>query len=137
MMQLAERNVAVLLLYTGTMHVTDRHRDQLGPFADEPFMQQFEYEFIREIDHSLTSMASQQIFMRGGVRLGAARDAWRHGGGAFRSGGSRRRACGRSARCNGLAARPGALNAVLQPAAPAPACASFSPGSSCIGPLPL
>jgi hypothetical protein len=64
MMQLAERNVAVLLFYTGTMHVTDRHRDQLGPFADEPFMQQFEYEFIREIDHSLTSMASQQIFMR-------------------------------------------------------------------------
>jgi len=64
MSQLAERNVAVLQLYTGTMHVTDRQRDQLGPFADEPFMQQFEYEFIGEIDHSLTSMASQQIFMR-------------------------------------------------------------------------
>jgi pimeloyl-ACP methyl ester carboxylesterase len=64
MSQLAERNVAVLQLYTGTMHVTDRGRDQLGPFADEPFMQQFEYEFIGEIDHSLTSMASQQIFMR-------------------------------------------------------------------------
>jgi pimeloyl-ACP methyl ester carboxylesterase len=64
MSQLAERNVAVLQLYTGTMHVTDRGRDQLGPFAHEPFMQQFEYEFIGEIDHSLTSMASQQIFMR-------------------------------------------------------------------------
>lgn len=64
MSQLAERNVAVLQLYTGTMHVTDRGRDQLGPFADEPFMQQFEYEFIGEIDHSLTSMASQQIFIR-------------------------------------------------------------------------
>lgn len=64
MSQLAERNVAVLQLYTGTMHVTDRGRDQLGPFADEPFMQQFEYEFIGEIDHSLTSMASQQIFMQ-------------------------------------------------------------------------
>jgi len=63
MTQIAERNVAVLLLYTGTMHVTDRRRDQLGPFADEPFTQQFEYEFIAEIDHSLTSMASQEIFM--------------------------------------------------------------------------
>lgn len=63
MMQLAERKVAVLLLYTGTMHVRDRNRDQLGPFADEAFTQDFEYEFIGEIDHSLTSLASQQIFM--------------------------------------------------------------------------
>jgi pimeloyl-ACP methyl ester carboxylesterase len=63
MMQLAERNVAVLMMYTGTMHVTDRRRDQLGPFANEAFMEQFEYQFLAEIDHSLTSMASQQIFM--------------------------------------------------------------------------
>lgn len=63
MMQLAERNVAVLMMYTGTMHVTDRRRDQLGPFATEAFMEQFEYQFLAEIDHSLTSMASQQIFM--------------------------------------------------------------------------
>jgi pimeloyl-ACP methyl ester carboxylesterase len=63
MTQLAERNVAVLMLYTGTMHVTDRNRDQLGPFANEAFVRNFEYEFIGEIDHSLTSMASQQTFM--------------------------------------------------------------------------
>jgi alpha-beta hydrolase superfamily lysophospholipase len=63
MTQVAARNLAVLLLYTGTMHVTDRNRDQLGPFANEPFMRQFEYEFIGEIDHSLTSMAAQQTFM--------------------------------------------------------------------------
>jgi len=63
MSQIAERDVAVLLLYTGTMHVVDRHRDQLGPFADEPFARKFEYRFIGEIDHSLTSMASQQTFM--------------------------------------------------------------------------
>jgi len=63
MIQLAERNVSVLLMYTGTMHVTDRRRDQLGPFANEAFMEQFEYRFLVEIDHSLTSMASQQIFM--------------------------------------------------------------------------
>lgn len=63
MTQIAERNVAVLLLYTGTMHVTDRKRDQLGPFAKEAFTKHFEYQFIGEIDHSLTSMASQQIFI--------------------------------------------------------------------------
>ncbi len=63
MTQLAERKVAVLLLYTGTMHVTDRGRDQLGDFADEPFTRDFDYRFIREIDHSLTSLESQQIFM--------------------------------------------------------------------------
>lgn len=63
MSQVAARNLAVLLLYTGTMHVTDRNRDQLGPFAKEPFMRQFEYEFIGEIDHGLTSMAAQQTFM--------------------------------------------------------------------------
>lgn len=63
MTQLAERKVAVMLLYTGTVHVTDRNRDQLGPFANEAFVKNFEYEFIGEIDHSLTSMASQQTFM--------------------------------------------------------------------------
>ena len=63
MTQVAERNVAVLLFYTGTMHVTDRKRDQLGPFANEAFTQRFEYRFIGEIDHSLTSMESQRIFM--------------------------------------------------------------------------
>lgn len=63
MTQIAERNVAVLLFYTGTMHVVDRGRDQLGPFAREGFTQQFEYRFIGDIDHSLTSMASQQVFI--------------------------------------------------------------------------
>ncbi|RZL94311.1 MAG: hypothetical protein EOP82_05240 [Variovorax sp.] len=64
MMQLAERNVGVFFLYSGTMHVTDRDRDQLGLFAGEPFTKQFDYEFIGEIDHSLTSLASQSVFMR-------------------------------------------------------------------------
>ncbi|WP_076999363.1 alpha/beta fold hydrolase [Variovorax sp. KK3] len=63
MTQVAERNVSVLLFYTGTVHVVDRGRDQLGPFAQEDFTQRFEYRFIGDIDHSLTSMASQQTFM--------------------------------------------------------------------------
>jgi pimeloyl-ACP methyl ester carboxylesterase len=63
MMQVAERGIAVLLLYTGTVHVVDRHRDQLGPFAKEAFTRDFDYRFIAEIDHSLTSLASQQLFL--------------------------------------------------------------------------
>ena len=61
--QLADRNVAMMLLYTGTVHVKDRNLDQLGPFVNEPFARKVEYRFVREIDHSLTSQASQQIFM--------------------------------------------------------------------------
>ncbi|MEJ7688412.1 MAG: hypothetical protein WKG52_16290 [Variovorax sp.] len=45
------------------MHVTDRGRDQLGAFANEPFTRDFDYRFIREIDHSLTTLESQRIFM--------------------------------------------------------------------------
>ncbi|WP_431275217.1 alpha/beta fold hydrolase [Variovorax ureilyticus] len=63
MSQLAERKVSALLLYSGTLHVTDRGRDQLGPLAQEPFMRQFEYRFIPEIDHSLLSPESQQTFL--------------------------------------------------------------------------
>ena len=61
--QLADRNVAMMLLYTGSVHVKDRNLDQLGPFANEPFARKLEYRFVREIDHSLTSQASQQTFM--------------------------------------------------------------------------
>lgn len=64
MAQLAERRVAMLLFYTGTLHVTDRGLDHLGPFAREPFARQLEYQFFPEIDHSLTSLAAQQAFMR-------------------------------------------------------------------------
>jgi len=63
MAQVVERNVAMLLLYSGTMHVVDRNRDQLGPFANEPFVKQIEYMFDRTLDHNLTSLASQETFM--------------------------------------------------------------------------
>lgn len=63
MTQVVERNVAMLLLYSGTMHVVDRNRDQLGPFANEPFAKQIEYMFDPSLDHSLTSLASQETFM--------------------------------------------------------------------------
>ncbi|MBB3177117.1 alpha/beta hydrolase family protein [Variovorax sp. Sphag1AA] len=63
MTQVVERNVAMLLLYSGTMHVVDRHRDQLGPFANDPFVKQIEYMFDPTLDHSLTSLAAQETFM--------------------------------------------------------------------------
>ena len=63
MVQAAERRIAVLMVYSGTFHVVDRDRDQLGLFAHEPFMRGVEYRFEGGIDHSLTSIAAQQIFM--------------------------------------------------------------------------
>jgi hypothetical protein len=63
MIQAVERKVAFLFFYTGTIHVTDRRRDQLGAFAREPFARQVDYAFDPEIDHNLTSLESQQRFM--------------------------------------------------------------------------
>ncbi|SEA99154.1 alpha/beta fold hydrolase [Variovorax sp. YR216] len=63
MTQTVERNVAMLFLYSGTLTVTDRNRDQLGPFVNEPFAKQIEYVFDPLLDHSLTSLASQETFM--------------------------------------------------------------------------
>ncbi|MDB5731134.1 MAG: hypothetical protein JWQ03_1029 [Variovorax sp.] len=64
MEQVVERGVAVYLLYSGTLHVRDRNRDQLGPFRNEPFAKHIHYEFMADIDHTLTTMASQQRFLK-------------------------------------------------------------------------
>ena len=63
MTQLVGRGVALFFLYTGTTHVRDRGRDQLGRFAAEPYAQHIDYRFMGEIDHGLTSLASQRSFM--------------------------------------------------------------------------
>ena len=63
MTQLIARGVAMFFLYTGTQHVRDRNRDQLGRFASEAYARQIDYRFIGEIDHSLTSLASQRTFI--------------------------------------------------------------------------
>jgi len=64
MMQLADRKVAVHMLFSGSLHVRDRNRDQLGSFRHEPFTQNVHYEFIREIDHTLTTQIAQQLFVK-------------------------------------------------------------------------
>jgi hypothetical protein len=60
---LAERGVATMMFFTGSVQAKDRRRDLLGPFGKEPFARQLEYRFAPEIDHGLTSQASQQAFM--------------------------------------------------------------------------
>ncbi|WP_213952992.1 alpha/beta fold hydrolase [Variovorax sp. dw_954] len=62
MTELVGRGVALFFLYTGTKHVRDRGRDQLGRFASEPYAQHIDYQFIAEIDHSITTLASQHTF---------------------------------------------------------------------------
>lgn len=63
MAQLAERDVALLLLYSGSMHVRDHGRDQMGALAAEPFMQRLEYRFMPEVDHTLASVQGQALFL--------------------------------------------------------------------------
>ncbi|MEJ8820513.1 alpha/beta fold hydrolase [Variovorax humicola] len=63
MTELVGRGVALFFVYTGTVHVTDRGRDQLGRFANEAYARHVDYRFIGEIDHGLTSLASQRTFM--------------------------------------------------------------------------
>ena len=63
MSQVAVRGVSILMLYSASLHAVDRGRDQLGRFADAPFMRDVEYDFLAGIDHQLTSLASQQCFM--------------------------------------------------------------------------
>lgn len=63
MSQLAERGVAVLLLYSGSVHVVDHDRDQLGPLAREACMREVGYRFAAGIDQGLISIAAQQSFM--------------------------------------------------------------------------
>ncbi len=64
MKQLVEREVAVQLLYSGSLHVRDRDRDQLGALRHEPFMQGLQYEFIRDVDHTVCTVKGQQLFLQ-------------------------------------------------------------------------
>ncbi len=61
---LAERKVAMQLLYSGSLHVCDHDRDQLGAFKGEPFAQGLQYEFMREVDHTVCTAKGQQLFLQ-------------------------------------------------------------------------
>ena len=75
--RLAERKVALQLLYSGSLHVCDRDRDQIGALAREPFAQVMEYQFMRNVDHTFCTAEGQQIFMQtvGDWAMACARSA--------------------------------------------------------------
>jgi len=64
MQRLAERKVALQFLYSGSLHVRDRGRDLLGAFRHEPFAQAAQYDFVRDIDHTVCTVQGQQLFLR-------------------------------------------------------------------------
>ncbi|MBT2332543.1 hypothetical protein J7E49_01265 [Variovorax paradoxus] len=64
MKRLVERNVAVQLLYSGSLHVCDRDRDQLGALRHEPFAKALQYEFMRNVDHTFCTAQGQQLYMQ-------------------------------------------------------------------------
>lgn len=64
MQRLVDRKVAVQLLYSGSLHVSDRDRDQLGAFRSAPFAEAVQYEFMREVDHTFCTARGQQLYLR-------------------------------------------------------------------------
>jgi len=64
MQKLTERKVAIHLLFSGSLSVCDRDRDQLGSFRREPFARHVQYEFIRQIDHTVCTALGQQLFVK-------------------------------------------------------------------------
>ncbi|MET3493612.1 hypothetical protein [Variovorax boronicumulans] len=63
MQRLFERDVAMQLLYSGSLHVSDRGRDQLGAFRHAPFAPSLDYEFMREVDHTVCTAEGQLLFL--------------------------------------------------------------------------
>jgi len=62
--RLLDRGTAVLALYSATLQVHDRGRDQLAGVGDPALLQQLDYRFCPELDHTLTTVASQRSFLR-------------------------------------------------------------------------
>lgn len=63
MAAVARRGLPVCMLYSGSVHVVDRGRDQLGALAGEAFMRDIEYHFDPRLDHNLTTLEGQRIFL--------------------------------------------------------------------------
>lgn len=64
MNRLAERQVALHFLYSGSFNAFDRGRDLLGPFRHLPFARAAQYDFVRDLDHTFCTAKGQQIFLR-------------------------------------------------------------------------
>ncbi|WP_235505165.1 hypothetical protein [Variovorax sp. Root318D1] len=75
--RLVERKVDLQLLYSGSLHVCDRDRDQLGALGREPFAKALKYQFMRNVDHTFCTAEGQQIYVQtvGDWALACARSA--------------------------------------------------------------
>lgn len=61
---LTEWNVSVQMLFSGSLNVSDRDRDQLGAFRDQAFVRKVHYEFCPELDHTACTLKGQQLMVR-------------------------------------------------------------------------
>ena len=77
MKRLVERKVALQLLYSGSLHVCDRDRDQLGALGREPFAKALQYQFMRNVDHTFCTAEGQVLYMQtvGDWAMACARSA--------------------------------------------------------------
>ena len=77
MKRLVERKVALQLLYSGSLHVCDRDRDQLGALGREPYAKALQYQFMRNVDHTFCTAEGQLIYMQtvGDWAIACARSA--------------------------------------------------------------
>lgn len=62
--ELVEKRVAVQLLYSGSLHVSDRGLDQLGRLAHEPFAKALHYQFMPDVDHTVCTQQGQRILLK-------------------------------------------------------------------------
>lgn len=63
MSAVAQRGMPTCMLYSGSVHMVDSGHDQLAGFDGEPFMRGLEYHFDTRLDHNLTTLESQEIFI--------------------------------------------------------------------------
>lgn len=61
---LSDRSVAVQLLFSGSLHVRDHGRDQLGAFVDAPFARSLSYQFMGDVDHTMCTVQGQQRYLQ-------------------------------------------------------------------------
>ena len=57
---LISRGVATYFIYSATLQLVDTGRAQLDAFDKDSFVEKLKYEFLAEVDHTVTSLAAQR-----------------------------------------------------------------------------
>ncbi|WPB55478.1 hypothetical protein [Xylophilus sp. GOD-11R] len=63
MNRLADREVALHMLFSGSLDAADRDRDHLGRLRAERFVRQVRYEFAPDLDHTVCTTRGQQLYL--------------------------------------------------------------------------